>query len=110
MYEEDFLPASYGYRPNRSAKEAVKDVRHTLPFGGDGYVVEAASTGFFDNIDHQWMLRMREQRIDDKPCLRLLKKGLQAGILEEDGPVRHPATGTPQGGVGTLPTKLPTCW
>ena len=99
IYEEDFLPASYGYRPNRSAKEAVKDLRHTLQFGGYGYVVEADITGFFDNIDHQWMMRMLEQRIDDTPFLRLIKKWLKAGILEEDGQVLHPITGTPQGGV-----------
>jgi group II intron reverse transcriptase/maturase len=98
-YEEDFLPASYGYRPNRSAKEAVKDLRHTLQFGGDGDVVEADITGCFDHIDHQWMMRMLEQRIDDKPFLRLIKKGRQAGIREEDGQVLHPTTGTPQGGV-----------
>jgi len=55
--------------------------------------------GCFDTIDHQWMLRMLEQRIDDKPCLRLIPKWLKAGMLEEDGKGRHPATGTPQGGV-----------
>jgi RNA-directed DNA polymerase len=106
IYEADVLPASYGYRPNRSAKEAVKDLRHALQFGGYGYVVEADSTGFFDNIDHQWMMRMVEQGIDDKPFLRLIKKWLKAGILEEDGQVLHLVTGTPQGGVLTLPTKL----
>jgi retron-type reverse transcriptase len=49
-----------------------------------------------------------EQRIDDAPFLRLITQWLQAGILEEDGKVLHPATGTPQGGIVTLPTMLPT--
>ncbi len=51
------------------------------------------------NIDHQWMMRMLAQRIDDAPFLRLIKQWLKAGILEEDGKVLHPATGTPQGGI-----------
>jgi group II intron reverse transcriptase/maturase len=55
--------------------------------------------GFFDNIDHQWMIRMLAHRIDDKPFLRLIKKWLKAGILEKDGKVTHPVTGTPQGGI-----------
>lgn len=62
-------------------------------------MVEADITGFFDNIDHQWMMRMLEQRIDDKPFLGLIKKGLKAGLPEEDGQVLHPVTGTPPGGV-----------
>jgi len=99
IYEEDFLPTSYGYRPNRSAKEAVGHLRQELQRGRYGYVVEAEIMGFFDNIDHQWMTRMLEQRIDDVPFLRLIKKWLKAGILEEDGQVLHPVTGTPQGGI-----------
>jgi group II intron reverse transcriptase/maturase len=61
--------------------------------------VEADIKGFFDNIDHEWMIEMLEQRIDDRRFLRLIKKWLKAGILEEDGKVLHPATGTPQGGI-----------
>jgi group II intron reverse transcriptase/maturase len=99
IFEADFLPSSYGYRPRKSAREAVKALRYTLHFGPYAYVVEADIRGFFDNIDHQWMIRMLEQRIDDAPFLRLIKKWLKAGILEEDGKVLHPATGTPQGGI-----------
>jgi group II intron reverse transcriptase/maturase len=61
--------------------------------------VEADIKGFFDNIDHAWMIRMLEERIDDRRFLRLIKKWLKAGILEEDGKVLHPVTGTPQGGI-----------
>lgn len=99
IFEADFLSYSYGYRPQKSAREAVKALRHTLQFGPYAYVVEADIRGFFDNMDHQWMMRMLEQRIDDAPFLRLITQWLQAGILEEDGKVLHPATGTPQGGI-----------
>ena len=53
----------------------------------------------FDNIDHDWLMRMLEQRIDDRAFLGLIRKWLKAGILEEDGRVIYPVTGTPQGGV-----------
>jgi len=61
--------------------------------------VEADIRGFFDNISHSWMLRMLAERIEDSTFLRLIGKWLKAGILEEDGKVVHPATGTPQGGI-----------
>lgn len=99
IYEADFLPCSYGYRPNIGARDAVKALTHELQFGRYGYVVEADIKGFFDNLDHQWMIRMLEHRIDDKRFLRLIKKWLKAGILEKDGKVLHPVTGTPQGGI-----------
>lgn len=99
IYEEDFLPCCYGYRPHKSAKDAAKDLWRVIQRGRYGYVVEADIKGFFDNIDHQWMMRMLAHRIDDKPFLRLIKKWLKAGILEKDGKVTHPVTGTPQGGI-----------
>ncbi len=105
IYEEDFLPCSYGYRPHLGAKDAGKALWRTLQRGKFGYVVEADIKGFFDNIDHQWMIRMLAHRIDDKPFLRLIKKWLKAGILEKDGKVTHPVTGTPQGGIVTPPTQ-----
>jgi len=55
--------------------------------------------GYFDNIDHEWMLKMLAERVDDKALLWLIKKWLKAGILDEDGEVIHPVTGTPQGGI-----------
>ena len=53
---------------------------------------------------------MLAERIDDGAVLRLMRKWLKAGVLDTDGTVLHPVTGTPQGGTHTLPTKLPTCW
>ena len=99
IYEEDFLPCSYGYRPGIGAHNAVNDLTVKLQFGRYRYVVEADIKGFFDNIDHDWLLRMLALRIDDQKLLGLIRKWLKAGILEPDGKVIHPVTGTPQGGI-----------
>ena len=58
IFESDFVNTSYGYRPNRSAREAIEDLQFNLQFGKIGYIVEADIKGFFDNIDHDWLLRM----------------------------------------------------
>ncbi len=99
IYEMDFLPCSYGYQPGVSAHDAIGDLTRELQFGGHHFVTEADIKGFFDHIRWDWMERMLEQRIKDKALLRLIGKWLRAGILEEDGKVIHPQTGTPQGGV-----------
>ena len=99
IYEVDFLPCSYGYRPGVGAHDAIKDLTDELQFGGHNFVVEADIKGFFDNIRWEWLERMLEQRIADGAFLNLIRKWLRAGILEEDGQVIHPQTGTPQGGV-----------
>jgi group II intron reverse transcriptase/maturase len=99
IYEQEFLPVSYGYRPNIGAQTAVKDLTAELQFGRYGWIVEADIKGFFDNIDHVWLLRMLERRVDDKPFLGLIESWLKAGILERDGSILHPHSGTPQGGV-----------
>lgn len=99
IYEQDFLGVSYGYRAGRSAKEAVGDLGFNLQFGKFGYVVEADIKGFFDNIDHDWLLEMLSLRIDDKAFLGLIRQWLKAGILEIDGQILHPITGSPQGGI-----------
>lgn len=99
IYEEDFLPNSYGYRPGVGAGTAVKDLTYELQFGRHGYVVEADIQGFFDHIDHDWLLRMLALRVNDRPFLGLIATWLKAGILDRDGTIVHPETGTPQGGV-----------
>jgi group II intron reverse transcriptase/maturase len=99
IYEQDFLEVSYGYRAGRSAHDAVGDLTFQLQYGKFGYLVEADIQGFFDHIDHDWLLRMLALRIDDKALLNLIRKWLKAGILEPDGMVKHPDTGTPQGGI-----------
>jgi len=99
IYEEDFLECSWGYRPGRSAQRASYELERALHRGKYGWVVEADIRGFFENIDHDWMQRMLEERVDDRAYIRLIRKWLRGGIMEEDGKMIHPATGTPQGGI-----------
>jgi RNA-directed DNA polymerase len=99
IYEADFLDQSKGYRPNRGARDASQELRERLVFERVHWVVEADIKGFFENIDHDWLERMLSQRVDDQAFLRLIRKWLKAGILEEAGRVIHPAAGTPQGGI-----------
>ena len=99
IYEQDFLESSYGYRPERGARDAVKDLTFDLQFGNYGYLVEADVQGFFDHLDHDTLLEMLSVRIDDRAFLGLIRKWLKAGILEPAGHVVHPVTGTPQGGI-----------
>jgi len=99
IYEQDFLICTYGYRPTIGAKDAVKDLSATLARGRYGYILDVDLQEFFDHIDHRWLLKMLEERIDDKPFIHLIAKWLKAGILSIDGKVLHPVTGTPQGGI-----------
>jgi RNA-directed DNA polymerase len=99
IHEVDFLPCSYGYRPGISAHEAIKALTDELQYGGHHFVVEADIKGFFDNIQWEWLERMLERRIADGAFMNLIRKWLRAGILEVDGKVIHPQTGTPQGGI-----------
>jgi group II intron reverse transcriptase/maturase len=98
IYEQDFLSCSYGYRPGRGAMGAVKDLTFDLQYGCYGYVVEADICGFYDHMDHEWLLKMLSLRIDDRAFLGLIRKWLKVGILVSDGAVLHPEMGTPQGG------------
>ena len=99
IYEQDFLDCSYGYRAGRSAHDAVSELTRGLQFGPYHTVVEADIRGFFDHIDHDWLVEMLEQRIDDRAFMGLIRKWLKAGILEPSGEVINPETGTPQGGI-----------
>jgi RNA-directed DNA polymerase len=99
IFEQDFLSCSYGYRPRVGALEAVDQLTVKLQFGGYHQVVEADIKGFFDNLSHEWLMRMLAERIDDQAILRLIKKWLKAGVLDTDGKVLRPEGGTPQGGI-----------
>jgi RNA-directed DNA polymerase len=99
IYEEDFLDSSHGYRPGRSAKDTVCELTFQLMYGCYGYLVEADIKGFFEHMDHDWLLKMLSLRIDDRAFLKLIQRWLKAGVLDTDGQVLHPATGSPQGGI-----------
>jgi group II intron reverse transcriptase/maturase len=99
IFEVDFLACSYGYRPGLGGRDAVKAITRELNFGRYTYVVEADIKGFFDNIDHEWLIKMLKLRIDDRVILRLVEKWLRAGVLDADGNVSYPTSGTPQGGI-----------
>jgi group II intron reverse transcriptase/maturase len=99
IYEADFLDCSHGYRLERGAQEASRELSAILTKGKIEFIVEADIKGFFDHIQPEWLVRMLEQRVNDGAFLGLIKKWLRAGILEEDGTIVHPQTGTPQGGI-----------
>jgi len=98
IYEQDFLDCSYGFRPGRSAHQALGAHRDQLMAMGGGWVVELDVQGFFDTLDKGQLQEMVRHRVRDGVVLRLIGKWLNAGVLE-DGAVTYPETGTPQGGV-----------
>jgi group II intron reverse transcriptase/maturase len=98
IYEQDFLACRDGYRPGRGALGAVRDLTCDLQYGTYGYLGEAEVKGCFDQLDHTQLLAMRRERSDDRAFLRLMRQWLKAGMLETDGHVVYPETGSPQGG------------
>jgi group II intron reverse transcriptase/maturase len=98
IYEQDFLDCSYGFRPGRSAHQALEALwQRTMKMGG-GWIVEVDIRKFFDTIDHGHLRDFLKRRVHDGVLLRLIGKWLNAGVLE-DGCVTHPEKGSPQGGV-----------
>jgi len=98
LFESLFLDCSYAYRPHRSARQAVEKLREEL-MSQCVWVVECDIAGFFDTIDHQYMVEMLERRINDRALIGLIRKWLRAGILQPDGVVEYPERGTPQGSI-----------
>jgi RNA-directed DNA polymerase len=98
VYEERFLDCSYGFRPKRSAHDVVRYLNQTLMIKKVNYVLEADIKGFFDNVDHDWLIKFLAHDIQDKNFLRYVKRFLNAGIMEGTE-LKESDLGTPQGGL-----------
>ena len=98
VYEQDFLDCSYGFRPGRSAHQALDAVWRQGTEMGGCWIVEVDIQKYFDTLDHAHLRELLKQRVQDGVLLRLIGKWLNAGVLE-DGSLMHPDAGTPQGGV-----------
>lgn len=97
IYEVDFLGFSYGYRPGRSTHNALDALTVGITRKKVNWVLDTDIRGFFDAIDHEWMIKFVEHRISDRRIARHIKKWLNAGVIEE-GKVTRNEEGTPQGG------------
>ena len=96
IYEEDFLGFSYGFRPKRSQHDALDALTVGIQRRKVNWILDADYRSFFDTVSHSWLLRFLKHRIGDERILRLIRKWLKAGVLEE-GVVTESEAGTPQG-------------
>ena len=100
IFEVDFYPSSYGYRPGRRAQDAISEI-HQLTSRAYEWVVEGDITACFDNVDHQVLMGLVAERVTDRKVLRLVRAFLRAGIVAQHGGFAASLTGTPQGGVAS---------
>lgn len=98
IYEQKFTTSSYGYRPDLSCHDALRALGHYIQNGKMKYVVEADIKGFFDHVHHEILMKLLEYRIKDKRLLRLIRKMLKGGVME-DGLTKASDEGTPQGSI-----------
>jgi RNA-directed DNA polymerase len=98
VYEQEFLDCSYGFRPGRSAHQALEAIQKTATRTAGGWAIEIDIRKYFDTIDHRQLQEVLRQRVRDGVIVRLIGKWLHAGVME-DGALRQSDAGTPQGGV-----------
>jgi RNA-directed DNA polymerase len=99
LYEQDFLDCSYGFRPKRSAHQALEALWHAImKMGGECWVLEADIQSYFDTVKWEHLREFYKKRVRDGVVRRVLGKWLKAGVME-DGAIHYPQEGTPQGGV-----------
>jgi group II intron reverse transcriptase/maturase len=98
IYEAEFPDCSYGFRPGRNQQQAPEALDRMLYQGKVNWIIDADIKSYFDTIDHQWLMEMLAHRIADPRLLRLVRRWLKAGVLEE-GEIRATEEGTPQGGL-----------
>jgi len=98
IYEQDFCDCSYGFRPGRSAHQALEDLWQQTISSGGGWVLDMDIQKFFDNLDHAHLREFLQRRVRDGVLLRLIGKWLKAGVME-NGCISRPDSGSPQGGV-----------
>ena len=107
IYEQDFYDCSFGFRPGRSAHQALEVLWKQTMNSHGGWILEVDIRKFFDTLDHAHLRGFIRHRVCDGVLRRLIGKWLKAGVLEE-GAVTYPAAGSPQGGVMTPPTQSQT--
>jgi RNA-directed DNA polymerase len=100
IYEQDFMDFSFGFRPKRSMHDALKRLNAIIERGTINYVVDADIKGFFNHVDHEWLMKFLGLRIGDPNINRLVRRMLKAGI-QEDGEFEPTEEGTPQGSVAS---------
>ena len=98
IYENIFLDCSYGFRPNKSCHDAIKELNRIITEERVNYIVDADIKGFFENINHEWLIRFLKHEIQDKHFIRYIGRFLNCGIMEQGRKIRQD-TGTPQGGL-----------
>jgi group II intron reverse transcriptase/maturase len=100
IYEEDFLGFSYGFRPGRSQHDALDALAVGIDTCAVNWILDTDIAGFFDSVSHDWLLKFVEHRVGDRRVVRLIRKWLKAGVIE-DGQVMPTEMGTPQGAVAS---------
>ena len=98
IYEQIFLDCSFGFRPGRGCHDAIKRINNTIMFRSVNWILEADIKGFFDHVNHEWLVKFLRHVIKDLGFIRYIVRFLKAGIIE-DGVIRESIEGTPQGGL-----------